>query len=167
MRVFSRFRLSAWRRRPPGAGRGRRRADHGMVTVELAMALPVLMIMVGAGLAAVSVAAAHVRALDAAREAARAAARGDMTSANALAHRLAPGASVSLSSAADRTTARVSMVIRPPGGWPAITVVATAVAATEPGDDADPDSNVTGGNDAPDAIAHPGRARARALGAPP
>lgn len=167
MILLPRFRFSA-------PGRGARRSadrgyrdDRGMVTVELAMALPVLMIMLGAGLAAVSVAAAHVRALDAAREVARAAARGDVTSAYALARRIAPGAGVSLSSATDRTTAHVTLVIRPPGGWPAITIDATAVAATEPGDGVDPLSHASRDGDTDDAVARPARATAQALGAPP
>ena len=103
-----------------------------MVTAELAMALPVLIIVLAAGLAAVTVVGQRVRAEDAAREAARAAARGDTVAAHRLVSQVAPGASVSMSQSADRTTARVSVVVHPLGAWPAVTVAATAVAATEP-----------------------------------
>jgi Flp pilus assembly protein TadG len=103
-----------------------------MVTAELAVALPVLILVLAAGLAAVTVVGQHVRAEDAAREAARAAARGDMAAAQRLVRQVAPGASVSMSRSGDQTTARVSMVVHPLGAWPALTVDATAVAATEP-----------------------------------
>jgi Flp pilus assembly protein TadG len=116
----------------------RLRGDRGMVTAELAMALPVLIIVLAAGLAAVTVVGQRVRAEDAAREAARAAARGDTAAAHRLVSQVAPGASVSMSQSADRTTARVSVVVHPLGAWPALTVAATAVAATEP--DADDES---------------------------
>ena len=116
----------------------RLRGDRGMVTAELAMALPVLIIVLAAGLAAVTVVGQRLRAEDAAREAARAAARGDTAAAHRLVSQVAPGASVSISQSADRTTARVSLVVRPLGAWPALTVDATAVAATEP--DADDES---------------------------
>ena len=113
----------------------RLRGDRGMVTAELAMALPVLIIVLAAGLAAVTVVGQRVRAEDAAREAARAAARGDTAAAHRLVGEVAPGASLSMSQSADRTTARVSMVVHPLGAWPALTVDATAVAATEPDSD--------------------------------
>ena len=117
----------------------RLRVDRGMVTAELAMALPVLIIVLAAGLGAVTVVGQRVRAEDAAREAARAAARGDTAAAHRLVSEVAPGASVSMSQSADRTTARVSLVVHPLGVWPALTVDATAVAATEP--DADDESH--------------------------
>ena len=113
----------------------RLRGDRGMVTAELAMALPVLIIVLAAGLAAVTVVSQRVRAEDAAREAARAAARGDAAAAQRLVNQIAPGASVSMSQSADRTTARVSMVVHPLGAGPALTVDARAVAATEPDGD--------------------------------
>ena len=76
----------------------RLRGDRGMVTAELAMALPVLIIVLAAGLATVTVVGQRVRAEDAAREAARAAARGDTVAAHRLVSQVAPGASVSVSS---------------------------------------------------------------------
>ena len=104
-----------------------------MVTAELAVALPVLMIMVAAALSAVSVASERVRAADAAREAARAAARGDPVAGSRLSSAAAPGASVTVTRAGDRVTAQVRVVVHPMGGWlPALTVVERAVAAAEP-----------------------------------
>lgn len=99
----------------------------------MAAALPVLMILLGAALSAVSVAAQRVRAADAAREAARAAARGDAATGSRLALQAAPGASVNISRAGDRVVARVRVAVHPMGGWlPALHVVEQAVAATEP-----------------------------------
>jgi Flp pilus assembly protein TadG len=105
-----------------------------MVTAELAAALPVLMILVGVALAAVSVAGQRVRTADAAREAARAAARGDSVSAGRLAAAAAPGAAVTISRSGDQIVAQVRVALHPMGGWlPAIQVAERAVAAVEPG----------------------------------
>ena len=104
-----------------------------MVTAELAAALPVLMILLGVALSAVSVAGQRVRAADAAREAARAAARDDAGTGSRLAMRIAPGAAVSISRSGDQVVARVRIAVHPMGGWlPALLVVEQAVAATEP-----------------------------------
>jgi hypothetical protein len=104
-----------------------------MVTAELAAALPVLMIFVAAALCAVSVAGQRVRAADAAREAARSAARGDPLTGSQLAADSAPGSTVTISRSGDRVTARVRIAVHPMGGWlPALTVVERAVAAVEP-----------------------------------
>jgi Flp pilus assembly protein TadG len=117
-----------------------------MVTAELAMALPVLIMVLAAALGAVTVVGQRVRAEDAAREAARAAARGDTAAARRLVTQVAPGATVSLFRSDDRTTARVSIVVRPLGAWPAVTVDGTAVAATEP--------DVDGGSGLPPVTGH-------------
>ena len=107
-----------------------------MVTAELAAALPVLMILVGVALAAVSLAGQRVRTADAAREAARAAARGDSVAAGRLAAQAAPGATVTISRSGDRIVAQVRVAVHPMGGWlPALQVVERAVAAVEPGDE--------------------------------
>ena len=125
----------------PRAGPGRcwGRGDSGMVTAELAAALPVLMVLLGVALAAVSVAGQRVRAADAAREAARAAARGDSATALRLAREAAPGAAVAISRSGDRVTARVQIAVHPMGGWlPAVHIVERAVAAAEPDEPAEP-----------------------------
>lgn len=107
--------------------------DDGMVTAELAAALPVLMILLGVALAAVAVAGQRVRAADAAREAARAAARGDPSAASRLAAEAAPGAVVMISRSGERVVAQVTVAVHPMGGWlPAVHVVERAVAAAEP-----------------------------------
>ena len=108
--------------------------DSGMVTAELAAALPILMILVGVALAAVSVAGQRVRTADAAREAARAAARGDSVAARRLAAEAAPSAAVTISRSGDRVVAQVRLALHPMGGWlPAVQIVERAVAAAEPG----------------------------------
>ena len=111
-----------------------RQRDAGMVTAELAACLPVLAFMVIAGLAAISVADQQVRAQDAAREVARADARGDPESAARLFTQTAPaGAVVSTVTTAGEVTATVRVTLRPFGG--AIghySIVERAVAATEP-----------------------------------
>lgn len=104
-----------------------------MVTAELAACLPVLVLVLGVALTAVSVVAARVRLADAASEAARAAARGDPAAARRLAELTAPGARVRLSVAGADVTARADSVVHPFGGWlPSIAVAEQAVAAIEP-----------------------------------
>jgi TadE-like protein len=103
-----------------------------MVTAELAACLPVLVLVLAVALAAVTIGSARVRLQDAAREAARAAARGDLAAARALAAESAPGARLSLSAAGGNTVAIVRATLHPVGGWlPAVTVAERAVAATE------------------------------------
>lgn len=107
--------------------------DSGMATAELAMCLPVLVLLLGVALSAVSVAGMRVRAQDAAREAARAAARDDRGQALALAGRAAPGAHVTITASGDEVTAvaRVRAHVLLP--WlPSVTVTERAVAAREP-----------------------------------
>lgn len=79
---------------------------------------------------AIAAVAAQIRCIDAAREAARLAARGD-PSALAVARRVAPaGAGVSVRSDGGYVTATVSVAAT---GLPGLTVSADAVAAVEPG----------------------------------
>jgi hypothetical protein len=113
------------RRRWPGR-------DRGSFTAEFAAGLPALMLMLLVGLTAVSAVSTQMQCLDAAREGAIAAARGD--SGPAAAARTAPaGAGVSVSTGTDAATATVTSRVRILGGHlPLITVRATAVAAREP-----------------------------------
>jgi hypothetical protein len=107
-----------------------------MVTAELAACLPVLMILLAAASTAVLLAGERVRAADAAREAARAAARDDVAVGAQLAAAAAPGGSLTISRSGDRVEARVRVVVHPIGGWlPGMTVVERAVAAREPAAD--------------------------------
>ena len=105
-----------------------------MVTAETAMTLPVLVLLAMVGVAAVGVGQARLRCADAAGEAARAVARGDLASAADRA-RSAAGAPVALSttSSASDTRVTVRMALRPVGWLPQVTITETAVAATEPG----------------------------------
>lgn len=121
------------------ARRERRPADErGAVTAEAAMALPVLVLFTLAMAWLVALGVTQVRALDAAREVARAAARSDSAgTATALGRRVAPpGSRVSVDVGRDLVVARVSAPVRGPGGLfgalGAHTVEAEAVAATEP-----------------------------------
>lgn len=104
-----------------------------MVSVEMAAALPVLMILVFTGLYAVRVVDARAQCLDAAREVARAAARGDGTAVARGRAVVGSAAMVSVSTSGDSVVGRVSMQVHP--GWsrlPAVTVAESATAATEP-----------------------------------
>jgi uncharacterized protein (UPF0333 family) len=101
------------------------------VTIEAAVALSALVVVLALCLAGIGVLIAQVRATDAAGEAARQAARGDDAAARAAVVRLAPADSVLTLSGTDVVTAQVEA---PPLGalLPGIRVGATAVAAREP-----------------------------------
>lgn len=108
-----------------------RMADRGSVTVEAALALAVLAFVLVSCLAGVSCLIAQVRCADAAREAARMAARGDEAGAAAAVAALAPqGASLSIGGGEVLTaTVRAPAVS---GLLPGVTIIATAGAAREP-----------------------------------
>jgi hypothetical protein len=104
-----------------------------MVTVEAAIALASLVAMVVIGVVAVVAVAAHVRCIDAAREAARIAAQGDSGLARQVAARVGPdGASVSIRTEGELIVARVRVDVPL---LPGVEVGAQAVAAIEPGGD--------------------------------
>lgn len=94
----------------------RRRDEGGAVTAEAALVLPVLAAVTLALVWMLGLAVAQVRVTDAAREAARAVARGDpVEEATRLAHTAAPGAEVVIDAGADRVRVRVVGMVRPPG----------------------------------------------------
>lgn len=104
-----------------------------MVTAELAACLPVLVLVLAVALSAVSVTGARVRVQDAAREAARASARGDAAAAIELAQRAAPGVQVSVTTSGDQVIAVATMQEHLLASWlPSVTVTERAVAAVEP-----------------------------------
>jgi Flp pilus assembly protein TadG len=104
-----------------------------MATAELAAALPVLVLLVAVAVSAVAVVGARVRLQDAAREAARAAARDDAATGRQLARDDAPGATVDVHSDGTTVTAVAQEAVHPLGNWlPALTVREQAVAAAEP-----------------------------------
>jgi Flp pilus assembly protein TadG len=119
-------------RRRRGASR-----ERGAATAELALVLP-LLVAVTIGLVwLLSVGAAQIRVVDAAREAARMAARGDSAAeAVARGQRVAPpGSSVRLSRGAGQVTASVEADVSGPGGLfgflPPVRVHAEAAATDE------------------------------------
>jgi hypothetical protein len=104
-----------------------------MVTAELAACLPVLVLVLAVALTAVGSAGAQVRLQDAAREAARLAARGDTVGAREVAARVAPGAILRLSDDGEDVTAHVSMTVHPLTQLlPGLHLDEEAVAAVEP-----------------------------------
>jgi len=110
--------------------------DDGMVTAETAVVLPVLLLVLAGAVAAVVVVGAHGRVVDAAREGARAAARGeDVAAVGAIAGRAAPhGAVTDVSAGGDEVRVTVTARVAPLGPVPLrITVSAEAVALREPG----------------------------------
>jgi Flp pilus assembly protein TadG len=106
-----------------------------MVTAETAAVLPVLALLTAAGLWGISAVGAQIRCSDAAREAARAAARGDPSVRVAeIAARAAPrGAVLSSVSSGGLVTVTVTVRVGPLGRWlPAVDVSGNAVAELEP-----------------------------------
>ncbi len=103
------------------------------MTAELAVGLPALVVLLLAALTAVSAVVTKLECVDAAREAARAAARGEP--GEAAGRRVAPdGAVVTVASDGELVRATVSSRVRPLGPHlPGIEVTATAVAEREPG----------------------------------
>jgi Flp pilus assembly protein TadG len=106
--------------------------DRGTVTVEAALALCSLVVVLALVLAAVSAVAAQLRCVDAAREAARLTARGEQDRAEELARRIAPhGAVVTVTVRGDEVTTRVA--VNPVAGLlPGIQIGAEAAAVLEP-----------------------------------
>ncbi|MFF0541745.1 TadE family type IV pilus minor pilin [Nocardia thailandica] len=104
------------------------------MTVEAAIALAALVVVVALCLGAVLAASAQVRCVDAAREAARLAARGDRARAESAARQVAPaGAAVTLRTDGDRVVAVVTA--RAPL-LPGLELSGEAVAVLEPGEPA-------------------------------
>jgi hypothetical protein len=108
--------------------------DAGMVTAELAVGLPVLLLFVLVAIGAVDATVQKVRCVDAARDSALAAARGQ--SGQAAGHAVAPaGARITLSGDDRTVTATVAVLVHPLGlHVPGLAVSASAVAAREPGE---------------------------------
>ena len=103
-----------------------------MVTAELAACLPVLVLLLAVALSVVSVGAARLRVQDAAREAARAAARSD--DGARVASEVAPGVHIQLSGSGSTVRAVATLRTRLMVPFlPAVEVTEQAVAAREPG----------------------------------
>lgn len=112
---------------------GRRPHDDGAVTVEAAIALCSLTLFLVMSVGAVAAVAGTIRCIDASRELARLAARGEADRGRAVAAALAPGgARLHLVQDGDTVTAEVSVdPLRP---LP-VRIGGRAVAALEPGVD--------------------------------
>lgn len=111
-----------------------------MVTAETAVALPALVILLGGLLVLIAAVSAQLRCVDAAREGARAAARGDAPgSVVRIARSAAPsGAQVSVSKGDTKVT--VTVTARTPllgGLGGSVTVRASATSRLEPTEDDD------------------------------
>jgi hypothetical protein len=112
--------------------------ESGAVTAETAVALPVIVLFTLSMAWLVSLGVTQVRALDAARETARAAARSEGTgAATALGRRVAPaGSRISVDRGASAVVVTVTSPVPGPAGllgrWADFTVRAEAVAAQEP-----------------------------------
>ena len=107
-----------------------------MVTAEAAVVLPVLLLVLAGAVAAVTVVGAQLRCVDAAREGARAAARGEDTAlVTALAGQAAPdGATTTVAVAGAAVTVTVTAEVAPLGPVPLrVPVSASAVSRREPG----------------------------------
>lgn len=111
--------------------------ERGAVTAELALALPTLVAVTIGLVWLLSVGVAQVRTVDAARETARAVARGDDPgSAIAVGERVAPaGVRIRVEASDDRVVVRASGRVAGPGGLldflPGADVSAEAVALAE------------------------------------
>jgi Flp pilus assembly protein TadG len=106
-----------------------------MVTAETAVVLPVLLLVLAGAVAAMIAVGAQLRCVDAAREGARSAARGDPAAAvTAVAARVAPpGAAVEIRGGADQVRVTVSADVTPLGPLPiSVRVAASAAARREP-----------------------------------
>jgi Flp pilus assembly protein TadG len=114
-------------------------SDRGMATAEMAAALPVLMLVLAVAVSAVDVVGARIRLLDAAREVARAAARGDVAAGRTLAARDAPAANVLVRRDGAEVVAVAAQRVHPLADWlPSVSLREQAVAAAEPGVSAPP-----------------------------
>ena len=114
-----------------------RRDERGAATAELALVLPMLVAVTVGLVWLLSVGAAQVRTVDAARETARALARGDDEAAAVARGRevAPPGSTVTVSRGGGEVRVEVSGQVPGPGGLfshlPSPTVRAEAVAAEE------------------------------------
>lgn len=123
-------------RRPPGTADPHDDRDRGAVTVEAALALCTLALFLAAAVGAISAVGASIRCIDAARELARLAARGEPDRGHVIATQLAPpGARIELVRDGDTLIAEVSADVARP--LP-LRIGGRAVAALEPGADGAP-----------------------------
>ncbi|MCZ2825362.1 MULTISPECIES: TadE family type IV pilus minor pilin [unclassified Modestobacter] len=119
------------------ADRGRRAGvsrEAGMVTAETAVVLPVLLLVLAAAVSAVVVVGAQLRCVDAAREGARAAARGEPVAlVHELAAQAAPDGATTELDLGETVRVTVAATVEPLGPLPwRVEVTATATGLREP-----------------------------------
>lgn len=120
------------------ASASRARGERGAVTAEAMVVLPVLVALALGLVWVVALVATQMRVVDGAREAARAAARGESAAvATAAGRRVAPeGSRVQLRRGGGTVTAVVTASVRGPAGLfaflPGVTVSSSAAAVEEP-----------------------------------
>jgi Flp pilus assembly protein TadG len=112
------------------------RDQRGAATAELALGIPLLVSLTFGLVWLLAVGVSQVRMVDAARETARAGARGESTTeAITRGRQVAPGATITLATSDDGVQAVSTQLVAPPGGLlgflPRVRVHAQAVAATE------------------------------------
>lgn len=106
--------------------------ERGSATVEAALAVSAVVVVLAMALAGTTAVLAQLRCADAAREAARLVARGEAERAERTARRVAPsGALIAIRVAGDEVTVEVSA--EPADVLPGLSVRADAVAVLEPG----------------------------------
>lgn len=124
-----------WPSDETSAVRASRGWQRGSVTAEAALVLPVLVLVLAIGVGTIAAVTAQLRCIDAAREGARAAARGEsLATARSLAAEAAPaGADIAITQDGDRIQVTVSAEIAIGDGLlPPVTVQGTALAVPEP-----------------------------------
>jgi Flp pilus assembly protein TadG len=114
------------------------RDQRGAVTAELALGIPLLLSLTWGLVWLLSVGEMQVRVVDAAREAARAAARGEAPAACvARGEQVAPGSTVVVTASGGEAVSTATAAVDPPGGLlgflPPVSLRAQAVSATEGG----------------------------------
>lgn len=109
-----------------------RARDRGMVVAETAVGMLALGVVLALVIASIALGVAHVRTLDAARSAARLAARGESVDVvTKSAHRSMPGSQVAIQSDGDVVTIDVSAGFRVLPLLPEVTVAKRASVETE------------------------------------
>jgi hypothetical protein len=111
----------------------RSQQDEGMVTAEAAVVIPTLFVVLALVLTAVVTVGAQMKVVDASREAARLAARGESTAVAADAgRRLAPqGATVTIRTRSESVQVEVRAKVRPFRLLPSFTLHASVLAERE------------------------------------
>lgn len=120
-------------RRGHGSRLDHEQDDRGSVTVEAALVLAVLMVVVAACLAGIGCVIAQMRCVDAAREAARLGARGDSAAASAAVASIAPAGAVLTTQFSGDTVIATVRVGAVSSLLPGVSVRASATAVKEEG----------------------------------